>query len=414
MLAVILGPWRTTMSSRRSFLQTLAAVPGIGAVLGWFAPSLVSAKPAVPDPGDVYKELGIQPIINAAGTYTMLGGSLMSAETVAAMASASRRFVNLAELHAAAGKQIAQMLGCEAALVTAGAASALTLATAACVAGKDGDKIRRLPDTAGMKNEVIIQKAHRFGYDHAVRNVGVRLVEVETADQVERAVAGGRVAMMLFYNDFDAAGKIKVEEFARLGKQLGVPTLNDAAADVPPAENYTRYLKMGYDLVAFSGGKGLRGPQSSGLLLGRKDLIEAAALNNNPHADSVGRTNKVGKEEIVGLWAALRQFLKQDHAAVWREWENRVQVIADLVGGVSGVKTEKFAPPIANHSPHLRIIWDTANFKPGELVKRLREGSPPVEVRPVIGDAVELSVWMLEPGEERIVGERIRDVLRKG
>src|SRR5260370_13164061 len=170
---------------------------------------------------------------------------------------------------------------------------------------------------------------------------------------------------------------------------------------------------MGYDLVAFSGGKGLRGPQSSGLLLGRKDLIEAAALNNNPHADSVGRTNKVGKEEIVGLRAALRHFLKQDHAAVWREWENRVQAIADLVGGVKGVTTEKCVPPIANHTPHLRITGDTALVKPADLVKPLREGPPPTELRPVIGDAVELSVWMLEPGEERIVGERIRDALNR-
>src|SRR5262249_23844535 len=158
------------------------------------------------------------------------------------------------------------------------------------VAGKDGAKIRRLPDTAGMKNEVLIQKAHRFGYDHAVRNVGVHLIEVETVEDVERAAKGGHVAMMLFYNDFDAVGKIKVEEFCKLGNGLGVTTINDAAADVPPVDHFSRYLKMGYDLVVFSGGKGLRGPQSAGLLLGRKDLIEAAALNNNPHADSVGRT----------------------------------------------------------------------------------------------------------------------------
>ena len=399
------------MSSRRGFLQTLAALPGIGTVLGWFTPSLVVARPAeVVTPRDVYKELGLQPIINAAGTYTMLGGSLIHPEVVAAMASAARQFVNLSELHAAVGKQIAEMLGCEAALVSAGAASALTLATAACVAGKDAEKIRRLPDTAGMKNEVIIQKAHRFGYDHAVRNVGVRLVEVETAQELEKAV-NARTALMMFYNDFDAVGRIKVEEFARLGKQLGVTTLNDAAADVPPVENFTRYLRMGYDLVIFSGGKGLRGPQSAGLLLGRKELIEAAALNNNPHADSVGRTNKVGKEELVGMWAALRRFLKQDHVAVWAEWEKRVQTIADLVGSVKGVKTEKFVPPIANHTPHLRMTWD-AGIKPAEVAKQLKEGTPRIEVRPVIADALEVSVWMLEPGEERIVGERIREVLK--
>ena len=223
-------------------------------------------------------------------------------------------------------------------------------------------------------------------------------------------VNGGKVALMLFYNNFDDEGRIKVEEFARLGKQLGVTTLNDAAADVPPVENFARYLRMGYDLVVFSGGKGLRGPQSSGLLLGRKELIEAAALNNNPNTDTVGRTNKVGKEEIVGMWAALRRFLKQDHAAVWRDWEKRVQTIADLVGAVKGVKAEPFVPPIANHSPHLRITWGAdVGLTPAEVAKRLREGSPHIEVRPIIGEALELSVWMLEPGEERLVGERIRD-----
>src|SRR5262245_24999674 len=349
------------MSSRRGFLQVLAALPGVGPLLGWLTPA--AAAPPTPTAPDVYRELGLRSLINAAGTYTALGGSLMPPEVVEAMAAAARQFVSLTELHAAVGKQIAELLGCEAALVTAGAASALTMATAACVAGKDGAKIRRLPDTAGMKNEIIIQKAHRFGYDHAVRNVGVHLIEVETVEDVERAVKGRNVVMMLFYNDFDAIGKIKVEEFCRLGKRLGVTTLNDAAADVPPVEHLSRYLKMGYDLVVISGGKGLRGPQSAGLLLGRKDLIEAAAANNHPNADSVGRTNKVGKEEIVGMWAALRRFLKQDHAAVWREWEKRVQTIAGLVESVKGVKTEPFVPPIANHTPHLRITWDTTALK---------------------------------------------------
>jgi len=396
--------------SRRGFLQLLAAVPGVGSILGWLAPSLVAA----PARQDVYKELGLRPLLNAAGTYTALGGSLMPAEVVEAMASAARQFVNLTDLQRAVGKQIAEMFGCEAALVTAGAASALTLATAACVTGKDAEKIRRLPDTSGMKNEVLIQKAHRYGYDHAVRNVGVRLVEVETREDLEKAV-NARTAMMLFYNDFDAAGRIKVEEFADLGKRLGVPTLNDAAADVPPLAHLTRYLKMGYTFVVFSGGKGIRGPQSAGLLLGPRDLIEAAALNNNPNTDTIGRTNKVGKEELVGMWAALRHYLKQDHAAIWREWEKRVQTIADLVSAVKGVKTEPFVPPIANHTPHLRITWDMAGtgLTPADVVRRLREGEPPIEIRPVIGDAIEVSVWMLEPGQERIVSERIRDILKR-
>src|SRR5262249_48724142 len=155
-----------------------------------------------------------------------------------------------------------------------------------------------------------------------------------------------------FFNDAEGAGRIKVKEFAKLGKRLKVPTFNDAAAEVPPVANLTRYLKMGYDLVAFSGGKGLRGPQAAGLLLGRKDLIEAAAAHNNPHSDTIGRTNKVGKEELVGMWAALKLYLEQDHTAVWREWEKQIETISALVTAVKGVKAEKFVPPLANHTPH--------------------------------------------------------------
>jgi L-seryl-tRNA(Ser) seleniumtransferase len=332
---------------------------------------------------------------------------------VEAMTAAARAFVPLTDLQEAVGRQIASLVGCEAAMVTAGAASALTLATAACVAGKDPEKIRRIPECAGMKDQVVIQKAHRYGYDHAVRNVGVRLVEVEDGAALVRAV-GPRTAMLLFFNDADAAGRIKVEEFARLGKRLNVPTLNDAAAELPPADNLRRYLRMGYDLVAFSGGKGLRGPQAAGLLLGRKDLIEAAALNNNPHTDTIGRTNKVGKEELVGMWAALKAYVEQDHAAVWRDWENRAEAIAAAVRRVRGVTVEKFVPPLANHTPHLRISWGAGlGVTPAEVVRRLREGSPRIEVRPPVPGAVELSVWMLEPEEVVVVGRRLREALSR-
>lgn len=388
---------------RRRFLKGLASAPA--------AASLGGAAPQEP-PRDVYKELGLRPLINAAGTYTMYSASLMPREVVSAIESASRRYVNLYELHAAVGQKIAARLGCEAALVTAGAASALTLGTAACIAGKDRDKILRLPDTEGLKNEVLIQKAHRNGYDHAVRNAGAKLVEVETAEDVGRA-AGPRTAMMLFFNVHGPAGKIKVDEFARLAKKAGVPAFNDAAADVPPVENFTRFLEMGYDLVAFSGGKSIRGPQCSGLLLGRKDLIEAARMNNNPNTDTVGRTNKVGKEEIVGLWAALEHFLKQDFKALWKEWERRCATVAERVGSVPGVKAESFIPVIANAVPHLRITW-ASGLKPADVVQRLREGEPRIEVRPVIEDALEIAVWMLEPAEVEIVADRLKQILQKG
>ena len=392
---------------RRSFLQLLGSLPGIGALL----PASLAARPAK---RDVYKELGIRPLINAAGTYTRLSGSLLSKEALEALEGASRQYVNIDELHEAVGKKIASLLDVEAALVTAGAASALTLGAAACVAGKDPEKIRRIPDTAGMKNEAIIQKSHRFGYDHAVRNVGVRLIEVHSREDLERA-AGDRTALMLFLNSANPKGEIKDEEFARLGKKLGVPTFNDCAADVPPVENLTRYLKMGFDLVAVSGGKGLRGPQCSGLLLGRKDLVEAAVLNNNPYSDSVARTNKVGKEEIIGLWAALELYVKQDHQAQWRAWEKRVQTISDLLAPLKAVQKEMYVPEIANHAPHLRITWDyvASGLSTVEVVRQLREGEPRIEVVPEHKDAIQVAVWMLEPGEEQIVGKRLREILKK-
>jgi L-seryl-tRNA(Ser) seleniumtransferase len=394
-------------SSRRRFLKSMAALPAV-------APMAGPNAGAQSTPRDVYQELGIRPLINAAGTYTFLSASLMPRPVVEAIESASRRYVNLNELHAAVGKKIAALLGCEAALVTAGAASALSLGTAACVAGKDPDRIKRLPDTAGMKNEVLIPKGHRNGYDHAVRNVGVRLVEVETIADAARAL-NERTAMLLYFHLHGPDGKIAVDEFAALAKKRGVPCLIDAAADIPPVENYSRFLKMGYDLAAFSGGKVLRGPQCSGMLLGRKDLVEAAAANNNPQTDSIGRTNKVGKEEIVGLWAALDHFLKQDPAAVWKEWERRCGVVADGVAAVRGVRAEVFVPKINNAVPHLKVTWEAKELgvTPAEAVKRLRDGDPRIEVRAVLADGLEVGVWMLEPGEEEVVGRRLGEVLRR-
>ncbi len=190
-------------------------------------------------------------------------------------------------------------------MVPSGAAAALRAGTAACVAGSDADAIRRIPtDMTGLKTEVIIQKTHRYGYDHAVRNCGVNMVEVETAADLERAVSK-RTAMMLFFNANNNDGKIKDEEFVTLGKKYGIPTFNDAAADSLPMENLFKRTKMGFDLVTFSGGKGIRGPQSAGLLLGRRDLIHAARMNTSPNGDTVGRGNKVNKEELVGMLAAV-------------------------------------------------------------------------------------------------------------
>ncbi len=366
-------------------------------------------------PRDYFKELGVRPFINAAGTYTTLTASLMHPEVVEAMEYASRQFVHLQDLHDAVGRRIASLIGCEAAMVSSGAAAALTLGTAACMTGTNQEFIRRLPDTAGMKAEVIVQKAHRFGYDHAVRNCGIRFVEVETVADLEGAISD-RTAMMLFLNANEHVGKISAAEFAQLGKKHNVPTFNDAAADVPPVANLSKYINQGFDLVAFSGGKGIRGPQSAGLLLGRKDLIEAARLNGSPHSDTIGRGMKVNKEEILAMLVAVEIYLTTDHAAEWREFENRVQVIADVVGSLPGVKTETFVPEIANAVPHLRISWDEAalKFTSAEATKELLEGEPSIELRPwAQAGTLEVAVWMLQPGEAQVVARRIREVLKK-
>ena len=289
------------MWSRRRFLESASALPFIG---GWLGPREAGAATvAAAASRDYFAELGVRPFINAAGTYTAMTSSLMPAEVVAAIEYAAKHYVMLDELHDKVGARLATLLRCEGVMVTSGAASALTLGTAAVLTGTDQQKIVDLPNLAGPRREVIVQKTHRFGYDHAVRNCGVDLVEVETREELERAVTE-RTAMMLFYNANNFVGRIRDEEFAQLGKKHRIPTLNDCAADVPPVENLWKYTGMGFDLVAFSGGKGIRGPQSAGLLLGRKDLIAAARLNGPPNSNSIGRGLKVNKEEMLGMFVA--------------------------------------------------------------------------------------------------------------
>ena len=392
------------MPNRRRFLQGVSTVPFLSG-LGRSAPAVVKR--------DYFAELGVRPFINAAGTYTALTASLMAPEVMQAIDYSSKYFVHLNELHDRVGERIASLIGCEAALVSAGAASALTLGTAACMTGTNEEFIRRLPDTAGMKTEVIIQKAHRYGYDHAVRNCGTRFIEVESRDELEHAI-NDKTAMMLFFNSANPPGQIKAEEFTQLGKKHGIPTFNDAAADVPPVGHLSEYLKIGFDLVTFSGGKGIRGPQSAGLLLGRKDLIHAARMNASPNSDSIGRGMKVNKEELLGMMAAIEAYIKRDHEAEWKDWENRVKTVADSVGPISSVKTERFVPEIANAVPHLRITWDESQLKitAAEATKKLLEGNPSIELRPGAVHGIEVAVWMMQPGEAQIVARRIREVLK--
>lgn len=395
------------MFSRRRFLESLGTMPLVGGFLAGGGGSTAAAPAA----RDFFRELGVRPFINAAGTYTAMTASRMPPEVMDAINYASRSYVMLDELHDRVGERIAKLVRAEAAMVTAGAASALTLGTAAVLTGADRQKIGDLPDLTGMKSEVLIQKAHRFGYERAVRNCGVRLVEVESRDDLERAVTD-TTAMMLFYNNNNTDGRIQHEEFVELGRKHGIPTLNDAAADVPPVENLWKYTGLGFDLVAFSGGKGIRGPQSAGLLLGRAPLIAAARLNSSPNGNAIGRGMKVNKEEIVGMLAAIELFVHKDHAAEGREFQRRAELIRAAATSVPGVAAEIFVPEVANHVPHLRVTWDAAarGLDPAAVVHALQAGEPSIVTRSENG-ALVIGVWMMDRGDDRIVARRLREEL---
>jgi L-seryl-tRNA(Ser) seleniumtransferase len=400
------------MWSRRRFLELISGVPVTGRLAGSGALGVPAAAAPRVD-RDYFRELGVRSFINAAGTYTAMTASLMPPEVMDAMAYASKQYVMLDELHDKVGERIAALVRCEGAMVTSGAASALTLGTAAVLTGTDRRKIADLPNLTGMKTDVIVQKAHRFGYEHAVRNCGVRLVEIETREEAERAI-GDRTAMMLFYNNNNGEGRIRDTEFVEIGKKHGVPTLNDAAADVPPVENLWKYTEMGFDLVAFSGGKGIRGPQSAGLLLGRKDLIAAARLNAAPNGNAIGRGMKVNKEEMIGMLVALELYLAKDHAAERRTFNARAETIRAAAAAVPGVDAAVFVPEVANHVPHVRISWDASanGLSAADAVNRLRAGEPSIATRSE-NDSLVVGVWMMQPGEEKIVARRLREVLEK-
>jgi L-seryl-tRNA(Ser) seleniumtransferase len=397
------------MSNRRRFMQIVSGMPLIGSAL-----SAAPAKTASIAKRDFFSELGVRPFINAAGTYTTMTASLMPLEVMAAMETASRKYVHLPELQDAVGARIASMIGSEAAMVTSGAAGALTCGTAACITGKDQKAIQQIPDLTGLKNEVLIQKTHRYGYDHAIRTCGVKMIELETPEEFERA-RSERTAMMMFANFLDPDGKIKAADFVRLGKKLGVPTFNDCSADVTPYGRIQEFAKSGFDLVTVSGGKGICGPQSAGVLFGRKDLIEAAKLNTSPYSDSIARGMKVNKEEMVGMLVALELFMKRDWNADTKEYNNRIKVITDSIAALSSVTHEVNTPEIANHVPHLHIRWDQSKIKvsPLDVKKQLLDGEPSIEANPgTTKDELVFGVWMLQPGEAQIVARRVREILK--
>lgn len=412
---------KNRLLGRRRFLSQAAWLSTPTALLA--AAGLHQKTPPLPKTeSNIYSRLGVPTFINALGTVTRLGGTIMPPEVVQAMEEAGQYFVPMADLHKKVGERIAQLIGVEAATVTSGAAGAITLGTAACVTRGNTDKIDQLPDTTGMPNQVIIQKTHRKAYEAQIKLVGTKVVEVETSAQLEAAI-NPKTAMLFFINTFNPRGQIDRETWVAIGKKHGVPTFNDAAADVPPKERLSTYVEMGFDLVAFSGGKGLLGPQCSGLLLGRKDLVMAARRNGSPWS-GIGRGMKVGKEEMIGLLAAVERYLKVDHQAEQHLLQSRVDTITATLAFIPGIKAEPFVPEIANHVPHLSLEWNHNQIPitSSQASEQLKQGNPPIEVgghrwlRPKCQvsqniHGLTVSVWMLRPGEDQIVADRLKSLL---
>lgn len=366
----------------------------------------------------IYDELGVKPIINAAGTFTDLGGSLMSQEVIAAWCEAAQHFVDLRELQQRVGEKLAALLQVEAALVTGGAANGILLGTAAAITLRDADFVRRTFSPDGQEPyEVLRQTAHRDLYDRQLETCGIRIVDVETVADVERSV-NERTMMMMAYNLYEPEGKIDHNGWLRLARRYTLPTLLDAAADTPPVENLWHYSQLGYDMVVFSGGKAIRGPQGTGLLLGRRHLIEAARQNAVPNEGTIGRAAKVSKEDIVAVWKAVEQYVRADGNVIWQQCERRAGVIAALLREVPTVTTRIVVPQIANRFPHVLVFWNEQELEitRAELKQRLRDGTPGIATGRVYGTGDEgflISVVNLQTHEEQIVGERIRAILSK-
>lgn len=413
-------------SSRRSFVKLVAAAPLLGQIAARDLYAQAAAAVGKDPRQNVYTRLGVQTVINCRGTWTYLSGSLEFPEVRKAQMAASDYFVNMIDLQRAVGRRLSELTGAESGLVTSGSAGAMAAATAGCMAGTDDKYIWQLPDTTGLKHEVVMVGG-RSAFDSAIRLTGAKLVLAYSADELANAISENTA--MIYTTDLGD----KLEKELAIAKDRKVPMLLDDAAGIPPVSNAKLYAKMGIDLYCFSGGKGLAGPQCSGLLLGRKDLIEAALMNSNPREGAVCRPMKVGKEEVIGCLTALETWLNLDEKKLYAEWNGRVERIRKLVETVPGVKTDIFIPEDGNRYPTLRVSWDQQawGFSVTDCVKELRAGNPRIEVlgpdnpslvkavregnpnrkEPKPPEHIELVSMTMKPGEDLIAGQRLREVL---
>jgi uncharacterized pyridoxal phosphate-dependent enzyme len=409
--------------NRRTFVKWASAFPLLAQVgleqamgRGW-------AEVARNSTDNIYTRLGVKPLINGRGTWTYLSASLELPEVRAAQLEAAQHFVNIFELQKAAGKRLAELTGAESGMITSGAAGAMAVGTAACIAGTDPDRVWQLPNTDGLKNEIVMVGG-RSVFDSAIRLAGGKLVLVDSAEQIPNAITSNTA--MVYTN---SPPEQLAKEIAA-SKAHQIPIFMDAADGIPPVNKLQLFAKMGCDLYTFSGGKGLCGPQSSGILLGRKDLIEAGLANSNPWEGAVCRPMKVGKEEIMGCLAAVETWLKMDMGKLNKEWGTRVQRIATLVETVPGVEAKVYMPE-ENQCPTLMITWDQKGWRytTADCARELLEGTPSIAVltednpsdvlsrkqtlprphRPE--DKLQIVSMTLRPGEEIIIGQRLRQLL---
>jgi L-seryl-tRNA(Ser) seleniumtransferase len=371
---------------------------------------------------EVYKKLGVSPIINAQSWVTALGGSIMRPEVVQAMDDAANAFVDVKKLNLAAGEVVARSCGAERGLVTAGCSAAQVLMVAACMTGQSEKNAEQLPDTTGMKNEVILFKGQRNRYDKAFVTAGATLVEYGsedsvTADDLEDAINENTACVAFVVAPFVPVG-VGLEETIRIAHEHGVPVIVDAAAEVPPRSNLSKFHKMGADMVAFSGGKGIGGPQSSGLLAGKADLMEAVVMNSlnlDSSVAAIGRPMKVSKENIVGLVTALQLFTDSDEAAEWDAWKSKSQFVAERLSGIDGVRVVIEDDPAERQGPQPVLYFDDDYEGPSiaDIKQQLEDGDPGIYVGGG-GSREEINIVMVnvQDGEEIIIAERLNEILR--
>lgn len=406
---------------RRELIKLLSAAPIAGGIIGSGIPfqSAFAEEAVLSAAGrDLFKELGLKTFINASCVCTRLTASLMPPEVTQAITQGAEEFVLLDDVLDKVGEKIAALCHAEAATVTAGCWSALVQGLAGVMTGMDNKKVMQLPNVDGMRSEVILQKSHANGYHQALTNTGAKLVIVETLEEAEAAI-NEKTAMLWFLNRELSAGKLNYEQWLSLGKKHKIPTMNDIASDAHPVENLWKFNDMGFDLVAISGGKAMRGPQSAGILMGKKDLIAAARLSAPPNS-GICRGHKVNKEEILAMYVALERHIKMDHKKEWKTWEDAMGVIVNTINNIKGVSQEVFIPEIANHTPTLHLSWDENQIKMTgkQLRDNLWNGNPGIEVMGggTMGtkrDGIELSVWQLKPGQEKIIARRLKEELMK-